>query len=85
MCQSARESTAPPRGAVSDERYARRYANTLQTIVIRDGIHSARARPPAIAMTSGRPSGLQLIRVYHGSIMGVLGGPRRRRDFMPEL
>ena len=39
---------------------------------------------PAIGMTSGRPSGLQLIRVYHGSIMGVLGGPRRRWDFIPE-
>ena len=47
-------------------------------------IKHAPSRPSAIAMSSGRPSGLQLIRVYHGSIMGILGGPRRRRDLSSE-
>ena len=41
----------------------------------------APAHPPVIAATSGRPSGLHPIRLVEGHILGVLGGPRRLRDF----
>ena len=38
------------------------------------------SHPGASVATPDRPTGLHLIRITQGSILGLLGGPARRRD-----
>ena len=71
--------------AISPACSASTYRATYARCEYRSMLKHAPEHPLVIAATSGRLSGLHPIRLAEGHIMGVLGGPRRSRDFIPEL
>ena len=46
----------------------------------RSTLYYPTAHPGVSVATPDRPTGLHLIRIIQGSILGLLGGPARRRD-----